>query len=147
MVAWPDVMLLGGGIGAGGGGGGGRVGPGDIERMGESSSVNKSRMLSSREGSSLVPRSLEKPDATSSSCCTGCLGSNGKKNLFSEPPSLLEAEVEALVLLDMTTVACGIAEAIEVVSWPFVVVVVVVATNPVEALKTTDAEFGVDAVA
>ena len=98
----------------------------------------------SREGSSLVPRSLEKPDATSSSCCTGCLGSNGKKNLFSEPPSLLEAEVEALVLLDMTTVACGIAEAIEVVRWPFVVVVV----EAIEALKTTDAfVFGVDAVA
>ena len=115
MVAWPDVMLLGGGIGAGGGGGGGRVRPGDIERMGESFSVNKSRMLSSREGSSLVPRSLEKPDATSSSCSTGCLGSNGKKNLFSEPLLMLE-EVEALVLLDMTTVACGIAEAIEVVS-------------------------------
>ena len=144
MVAWPDVMLLGGGIGAGGGGGGGRVGPGEIERMGESSSVNKSRMLSTREGSSVVPRSLEKPDATSSSCCTGCLGSNGKKNLFSEPPSLIE-EVEALVLFEMTTVACGIAEAVEIVNRPFVVVVV--AANPVEALKTTAAEFGVDAVA
>ena len=59
----------------------------------------------------------EKPDATSSSCCTGCLGSNCK-NLFSEPSLLLD-EVEALVLLDMT-VACGIAEAIEVVSGIFV---------------------------
>ena len=60
-------MLFGGGIGAGGGGGG-RVGPGEMDKMGESSSVNRSKMLSSREGSSLVPRSFEKPEATSSSC-------------------------------------------------------------------------------
>ena len=71
-IVAPAVMLLGGGIGAGGGGGGGggggKDGPGDMDRIGESSSVSKSKMLSSREGSSLVPRSLEKPEATSSSC-------------------------------------------------------------------------------
>ena len=81
----------------------------------------------------LVLRSLEKPDATSSSSGTGCIGCNDK-NLFSEP-SLLLAEVEALVLLDMTTVAFGISEAIEVVCQPFVVVVV--ASNLVDTLKTT----------
>ena len=77
MVADPEVsclftnsavcLLFGGGIGTGGGGGG-KVGPGEMDKMGESSSVNKSRMLSSREGSSVVVRSLEKPEATSSSC-------------------------------------------------------------------------------
>ena len=46
-------------------------------------------------------------------------------------PSLLLDEVEALVLLDMTTVACAIAEAIEVVSGLFVLIVV--APNFVEA--------------
>ena len=139
MVA-PDVMLLGGGIGAGGGGGGGRVGPGgDTERMGESSSVNKSRMLSSRDGSSLVPRSFENPDATSSSCCTGCLGSKGRKNLFSEPS--LPPEVTILVLLDMTTEACGVAEAIEVVRRPFEVATIlgVIDLKAVEVVVDADA--------
>ena len=57
---------------------------------------------------------------------------------------MLLDEVEALVLLDMT-VACGIAEAIEVVSGLFVLIVV--ATKSVEALKTTDMELGVDSEA
>ena len=83
---------------------------------------------------SLVSRSLEKPDATSSSCCTGCLGSDGKKNLFTETSLLLD-EVEAIVFLGMTTVACGIAEAIEFVSKLFVLTDA--ATNPVDALKIT----------
>jgi hypothetical protein len=71
----------------------------------------------------LVLGSLEKPDATSSSSGTGCIGCNGKKNMFSEPSLLLD-EVEALVLLDMNRVACGIVEAIEVVSGIFVFIVV-----------------------
>ena len=89
----------------------------------------------------LVLTSLEKPDATSSSRGTGCIGCNGKKKLFLEPSLLLD-EVEALVLLDVTTVNCGIAETIEVVSGLFVLIVV--ATKSVEALKTTDMELGVD---
>ena len=87
--------------------------------------------MTSFSARSLVSRSLEKPDATSLSCCTGCLGSDGKKNLSSEPSLLLD-EVEVLVLLDMT-VACGIAEAIEV------------ATKSVKTLKTSLVELGVDA--
>ena len=43
----------------------------------------------------------------------------------------------------MTTVACGIAEAIEVVSGLFVLIVV--APNFAEALQTTSVDLGVDA--
>lgn len=77
--------VLGGGIG--GGGGGGSDGPGEMEErsMGESvSSVNRSKILSSKEGSMLVSEtvvSLEKP--IKSSCWTGCRGNKGKNNLLS----------------------------------------------------------------
>ena len=57
-------------------------------------------------------------------------------------PLLLLDEVEALVLLDMTTVACGIAESNEVVS---VVFLIFVPTKSLEDFKTTTAELGEDA--
>ena len=75
------------------------------------------------------------------SCCTGCLGSDGEKILFLEPLLLLD-EVKALVLLGMTTVACGIAESNEVFS---VVFLIVVPTKFVEDFTTTAMELGVDA--
>ena len=59
--------------------------PGDKLNIGESSSASKSRMLSSSVGSVSLTRSLENPDAMSSSCWTGCLGRRGKKNLLSFP--------------------------------------------------------------
>lgn len=97
------VVAFGGGIGGGGGGGGndgpGDKVPGDNESIGESSSVKRSRMLSSSDGSllSVVPRSFENPEATSSSCWTGCRGNSGKKSLLSAP---FEAEVEVEVELE-----------------------------------------------
>ena len=59
--------------------------PGDKLNIGESSSASRSRMLSSSVGSVSLTRSLENPDAMSSSCWTGCLGRRGKKNLLSFP--------------------------------------------------------------
>lgn len=104
MVVPEPATAFGGGIGGGGGGGGGKDGPGEIEAIGESSSVNRSKMLSSKDGSLLsLPKSLEKPDATSSSCCTGCLGRRGK-NLLSAPLVVVEVDVEEMTtaLLDET---------------------------------------------
>ena len=88
-----EELVFGGGIGGGGGGGNeGCPPPGEIEErsMGESvSSVNRSRILSSKDGSmpalsvadAVSEMSLEKP--IKSSCCTGCRGNKGKNNLLS----------------------------------------------------------------
>jgi hypothetical protein len=94
---------IGGGRGGGGndgGGGGSNDGPGDNDSIGESSSVNKSRKLSSNEGSLSSSKScLEKPEATSSSCCTGCRGNSCKKNLLSDPATeVIKEEVETTIV-------------------------------------------------
>ncbi len=99
----PEATALGGGIACAGGGGGGSGGgsDGDMASIGESSSVSKSRRLSSKEGSlSLLvdAKSLENPEATSSSCCTGCLGNSGKKNLLSEPFDAAAEVVERTIV-------------------------------------------------
>ncbi len=113
-----EAVTAGGGGGGGGGkdgGGGNEVaaseGPGDNDKSGGSSSFKKSKRFSSNGvvGSPLsvltavVGSSFENPEATSSSCCTGCLGRSGKKYLF--PVDEVEVELaEAVAAVAFTIV-------------------------------------------